>query len=65
MQAKFAVILYIISKILVAPKFVKKAITNSCSGNIPKKFFSPETSPVCQIVFLNGGILQSPEHEIG
>jgi hypothetical protein len=65
MQAKFAVILCAISRILIAPKFVKKAITNSCSGNIPNKFVSPEIPPVCQIIFLNGGILQSPEHEIG
>ncbi len=58
MQAKFAVTLCAISRILVAPKFVKKAITNSCSGNIPNTFDSPEIPPPFQITFSNGGILQ-------
>ncbi len=65
MQAKFFVMLKAISKILISRKFVKKAITNSCSGNIANKFVSPVIAPLCQIIFLNGTILQSSEHVIG
>jgi hypothetical protein len=47
------------------PELVKTAITNSCSGNMANMLVSPDMQPVCQMICLNGVVLQLPEHDIG